>query len=320
MVAKGSSHGHRIDLSSYFKVLVPLAGTYAIPSAPHDNFNVKTLANVLNAQLSDGAGDEKSGGGGVSPGGRRLSSGGAPPSPGGPRTSITSPTAPAPATPHTPHTPAAAAAGTSVASPQTPHSPGGVKSPSAALGVPASPTALVAPPPMSRANRGRASSFCHDVTSKQKKFIKDEEVAAEVRRTRFHADFALTPSPHTHIQSAKALQDDNSHVTWVMFAYVPGTVLAVERVGQGMGGLDELTHTLKSNPSASNSWVRFIFVKVVVDFSPKVVMITWCGTTSKLNEKARSSMDRMIVKEWMNAYCTVSAEYPATTVDELSST
>ncbi len=150
--------------------------------------------------------------------------------------------------------------------------------------------------------RGRAASFCHDVTSKQKKFIKDEEVAAE---------------------SAKALQDDTSHVTWVMFGYVPGTVLSVERVSQGAGGLEELVHTLDT--PAGQGWVRFAFVKVMVGdstygFAPKVVMITWCGAKSKLSEKARSSMDRMLVKEWMNLYCTVSAEYPATSPDELKCT
>src|SRR4051794_18150323 len=116
MVAKGSSHGHRIDLTSFFKVLIPLAGTYEMPSNPNANFIMKTLPSVLTAQLADSSSDDQKGG-------RRLSAGGSPmsPSPAGlvtPRKSITSPSpsgltspqsAPAPSTPKTPTTPGGAA-------------------------------------------------------------------------------------------------------------------------------------------------------------------------------------------------------------------
>ncbi len=59
MVTKGASHGHRIDLNSFFKVLVPLSGVYEIPSAPHANFVLKTLPAVLTAQLADAPSDEQ---------------------------------------------------------------------------------------------------------------------------------------------------------------------------------------------------------------------------------------------------------------------
>jgi hypothetical protein len=110
-----------------------------------------------------------------------------------------------------------------------------------------------------------------------------------------------------------------------MFAYSPPSASPpqIERVCDGSGGLDELLHLLAEK--AAQSWVRFIFLRLSLGDStygaaPKVVLITWCGAASKLGERARSSVDRAMVKQWMNEWVSVSAEYPATTVDELTGT
>ena len=122
------------------------------------------------------------------------------------------------------------------------------------------------------------------------------------------------------IEAIKAIRLDSHLLRWIAWRYQPEVSEdpeALLEVSRGHGGYSEVEPLLKPG--------IVVFVLLALDTksegeyaSTKYTLITWCSDGVKPMHKARSAQDRLQLVDIINQHLQLSAEWQATTLEEIS--
>lgn len=125
-------------------------------------------------------------------------------------------------------------------------------------------------------------------------------------------------------ESIRQLQSDQDPTDWLIFGYTEGDGNHnITQLGSGQTGLAGVIEHLEAMHEDANNAVRYIVLKVLLDggngLNVKTIMITWVGKDVLPTKKAQSSFDRRDLMSWCTHFTSISAEFEASSLDEISS-
>lgn len=121
------------------------------------------------------------------------------------------------------------------------------------------------------------------------------------------------------LEAVRQLHSDQDPTDFLVFGYDKDGHIAQQSSGQsGLAGVIEF---LQSIPERDNS-IFYITLKVLLDggngLNVKTVIISWVGADVIPTRKAQSSFDRHNLMQWCQHSTSISAEFEASSLDEIS--